>query len=311
MTDRPSIQIKKILVEYQEYFFQTDKLKLTGNSNLALDNDEEAAAAYDKYCSANSQDDCQRFIKYLDSIGYANIKKTAYYLSASAGARCFLDLANESTMQSSELAIPKGKRTTVLSVDADYKFDVAGNSDNDDRFFESVPKKIYLAPARSAYVRDEEKIPLISGVGYSYGVAEANLGEATHVEIKIFPETKGYLIVEIYDADSESVSVEGSKVANNHWRPNKDVDQFKVRMPYKPTGKWQTFTIPLEKFVDWNRKKQTCNVNLPGLNENIGDGVLNIKKNESYQLQIMLEAEDFGKKASAYVNPLARFLKFE
>lgn len=176
----------------------------------------------------------------------------------------------------------------VLAREASLSFDKASK----------VPKK-------------QEGPPVVFGVGYKYTRLRKGLSGATHVQVKVFPKTKGFLILEIYDADNKKVSVRWSKDPRNHYLPKKDVDLFKVRIPVEPAKDWQTLTVPLSKFVDWNRKREGCNKKLPGINENIGDGKLNPNKGESFQFQLVFEASGYDERASAYIGQKVNFIKYD
>ena len=147
---------------------------------------------------------------------------------------------------------------------ADFDSDHDSNAERDTSTFElSRPVKCkgvvalhfsgIPAELDSVSINLEEPNPYIGGLGISYSKLPVDLTSATHVQIKVFARTSSTLVVEIYENDGGDPN-KIDKNPDNYWLPEKDDDFWKVVIKLEPTGKWQTLTIPISKFVDWNKK---------------------------------------------------------
>ena len=260
----------------------------------------------------------------------ANPSHNKPMLPKTISTRCPPLLAHEGTIKPSMLKRPPGKQRTVMSVNASFSFNIKGNPRNERNFVHCYVRGVRMAcgnigPFYNIYrgansvrlysAKTHSSPPVVSGVGYKYiRVYTRKMAEATHVVVRVVPRTKGFIILEIYEADDLGVSIASSKDAKNKWLPRKDVDLFKVRIPIKPKPSrgWQTLVVPLSAFVDWNRKRtRGCTKYIKGINEDIGDGVLNPLNRESFQFQAILEARKPNVRASADISPYIRFVKYD
>lgn len=270
----------------------------------------------------------------------APLPNKAEPVNNSGEKNCPPKLSLEGTIKPEDTKIREGRPEPIITISAEFTFDLIGKGKamllNDayhyfpeDRNFSLIDGGAgwcgghltyrceeghapYLDPVTPSSKQKKEKLPpVVSGVGSRYIRPIKDLTQATHVQIGVFSLSKGFVILEIYESDDPRIDVEDSKNPKNHWLPGKDVDLFKVRIPVEPSRKWQTFTVPLPKFIDWNRKRTECSKSLPGLNENVGDGILNLKPKESFQFQIILEAEDYGKSMGAKIGRLIKFIRYE
>lgn len=77
----------------------------------------------------------------------------------------------------------------------------------------------------------------------------------------------------------------------------------------EPTGSWQTLIIPISKFVDWNRKIG-CKTPIPGINEDVGNGIFDPKKGEALAFQLTFVSDNWGPNSrDIYVGKEVRFIK--
>jgi hypothetical protein len=159
-------------------------------------------------------------------------------------------------------------------------------------------------------INPREPNPYIGGLGISYTSLPVDLTSATHVQIKVFARTSATLLIEIYENDGgDPKSID--KNPKNFYLPEKDDDFWKVTIKLEPTGRWQTITIPIAKFVDWN-KKINCSEPIKGVNENIGNGIFDPKKGEAMDFQMTFVSDSWGPEAKdIYVGKEVKFLKIK
>jgi hypothetical protein len=204
---------------------------------------------------------------------------------------------------------------------ADYDSDDDPKREPDTSTFElSRPVKykgvdaLHLSGVPAEYdhpsVNPREPNPYIGGLGIGYSALPVNLTTATHVQIKVFPRTSSTLLIEIYENDGGDPKAI-DKNPKNFWLPEKDDDFWKVTIKLVPNGKWQTLTIPIAKFVDWN-KKINCPHEVKGVNENIGNGIFDPKKGEAMDFQLTFVSDSWGPEAKdIYVGKEVKFLKIK
>lgn len=275
---------------------------------------------------------CLSMMERVMTCGGSRCKRLRYYLrglrsvvgrTRNAKATCPPSLAREATVPLKTLKIPQGRAKTMVSVDAQFSFNIRGNRRNE-RNLNRCPIRGVACYSRGPFydryrgrncvhlraAKTQSSPPVVSGVAYAYIGIYKKLIDATHVVLSVVPRSKGFVILEIYEADELGVYVAVSKDPKNKWLPRKDVDLFKVRIPVVPSKKWQQLVVPLSLFVDWNRKRKGCAKSIKGVNEDIGDGVLNPLRGESFQFQVVLEAEKPGMHASAYIGRQVRFVKY-
>jgi hypothetical protein len=334
--------------KYKQYLRIGDAHNGPTGKDGKINDQKEAERAADLYCRTNVQE-CQEFLNYLEANGYRDLKittSTNQNITTNPPASiCPPSLAKEGTIPIEGLLTePAGKRKSVFKTRADISYDLTGDKKSKNKCNDIV-SLIEACKPGSEFVlegggcrdyrnkgagtvplflsqhpadKKKEPVPVVSGIGFDYTRLRVDLTEATHVQIRVkvmtdkkSPRSKGFVILEIYDADNLAVNIKSSKNPDNRWLPRKDIDLFKVRIPVESTGEWQTLTVPLSRFIDWNRKRSGCNTVDPGVNEDIGDGILNPKKKESFQFQVILEAEDYDKHFGAYISEYAEFVKFE
>src|SRR3989338_3152871 len=154
---------------------------------------------------------------------------------------------------------------------------------------------------------------------------------ATQLEIWILPETPGTLILELYDQDKPtpanqcadwSTTPPGPKDClagglgkdpKNYYLPTTG-DEFVVKLPLNPTGQWQKLVIPLDKFIDWNRRrdfseKPDAREAVRGITEKLGDGLFNPEKGEEVTLQLTLVGHDWKSPINLNIGQTVKFLK--
>lgn len=149
-------------------------------------------------------------------------------------------------------------------------------------------------------INPNEPNPYIGGLGIEFTSAPQDLTQATHVQLKVLvPKPKDpsvatvNLIVEIYENDGGNPhSID--KDPNNFYLPEKDDDFWKVVIKLKPTGTWETITLPLASFVDWN-KKTDCPTPIPGINEDVGNGIFDLEKGKALAVQLTLVSNDWDR----------------
>ncbi|MBN1282249.1 MAG: hypothetical protein JXA24_00570 [Proteobacteria bacterium] len=233
------------------------------------------------------------------------------------GDTCPPNLAGEASVGYDPTVVPDGTRTRIFTSTAEYSFYLVGSRDDGRRYgcfgrWVGCYFAAGMAPRKvPASKRESYPVPVVSGVGFKYGRAPNGLNRATHMEVKVLPDTDAYLIWEIYDADGPGVSVLKSKDRKNKWLPRSDVDLFKSRVPVAASRAWQTLYLSLARFVDWNRKRSGCESEVRGVNEDVGDGVLNLDEGDSFQVQALLEAKGYDESASAYIYPHVKFVRYE
>lgn len=311
---------------YRSYLRTADN---AGNRNGRIDSSNEAVSAAKRFYRAHPTwfGRYHKFLMYIEGKGFKLRPR----------------LADEGTVPLRHVLVrPRGRKRTLLYTRANYSFDLTGNAssannrDNHHRRIDwcktgyatlraclpylqghnggiSIPLYLYRHSSR----HKREPAPVISGLGYRYTTLWKDVTDATHIEVDVKlmttrwnPRTRGYIIVEIYDADNRTTSVRRSKNRRNRWLPRRDVDLFKVRIPISSTGRWQTLIIPLSRFIDWNRKRAAIRIPEPGVNETIGDGRLNLKRGESFQVQVILEADGYDRRFGAYVGEYIRLVKY-
>jgi hypothetical protein len=176
-------------------------------------------------------------------------------------------------------------------------------------------------------INPKDPNPFIGGLWAAhYEALPVDLTGATHVQIKVFPRTKTTLIIELYDYDGKEPAKEmdsenwctpeklkGLKTINkqkhNFCLPVSD-DEFKVVLHLNPAGKWQTLNIPLKYFVDWNKKQNQCSENIPGINEDIGNGKLDPRQGEAFVIQYTLVSQSWDYSPNeVYVGRQIKFLR--
>ena len=159
-------------------------------------------------------------------------------------------------------------------------------------------------------VNPKEPNPYIGGLGIGYEALPVDLTQATHVQIKVFPRTAGTLVIEIYENDGGDPKKIDKNPAN-YWLPEKDDDFWKTVINLKATGKWQTLTIPIAKFVDWN-KKIGCSTPIKGINEDIGNGIFDPKKGEAMDFHLTFVSDGWGpENKDIYVGKDIKFLRIK
>jgi hypothetical protein len=210
-------------------------------------------------------------------------------------------------------------KAEVFYYGADYDTDNDPQKDRDTSTFElSRPVKykgveaLHLTgvPAAKDHpsINPREPNPYIGGLGIGYSELPVDLTTATHVQIRVFPRTASTMVLEIYENDGGNPK-KIDKNPQNYWLPEKDDDFWKVVIKLEPNGKWQTLTIPIASFVDWN-KKIDCPHALKGVNENIGNGIFDPKKGEAMDFQITFVSNNWGlKPRDIYVGKEVKFLK--
>ncbi|MBU1026116.1 MAG: hypothetical protein KKA31_00125 [Candidatus Margulisbacteria bacterium] len=157
-------------------------------------------------------------------------------------------------------------------------------------------------------INPAEPNPYIGGLGVNFPASPVTLTANDYVQIRVFPTTSAALILEIYEDDGGNPN-EIDKYPANYWLPKKDDDFYKAVVQLKPTGKWQTISIPLSKFVDWN-KKTSCSTPIPGINENVGNGKFDPKKGEAMAFQLTFVSDSWGPAVKeVYVGQEVKFIR--
>jgi hypothetical protein len=137
-----------------------------------------------------------------------------------------------------------------------------------------------------------EPNPYIGGMGISFSAAPVELRPTDYVQIRVFPTASVTLILEVYENDAGNPN-EIDKNPANYYLPAEEDDFFKVVINLEPNGKWQTINVPFSTFTDWNRRT-FCSASIPGVNENIGNGIFDPTQGEALAFQLTMVSDSWG-----------------
>ena len=197
-----------------------------------------------------------------------------------------------------------GEELLVLDISKSRVYGYLETSSEEDTLHVSgspYPRQAYL-------INPKDPNPFMGCLLYSpFKNLPVDLTQATHLQIKVRAKTSGTLILELYDDDGGDPGIDRNP--QNFYLPEKDDDFYKITLKLKPTAAWQTLTIPLKKFVDWNKKQAACKAKVEGVNEDIGNNHLDLKKGEGFLFQVVFVSDTWDQKTQKEIS-IGKEIKF-